>query len=72
MIKEKSIKTWCRRQLYKKGLKLIKSRRQISINNYSGYQLVDNYRNIVLDGSNYDLSLDDVKWRIENFEKFYK
>ena len=68
MIKEKSIETWCRRQLYKKGLKLTKSRRQISINNYGGYQLVDNYRNIVLDGSNYDLSLDDVKWRIENFE----
>lgn len=67
--KEKSLEQWCRRQLLRNNVRLAKSRKQISLNNYGGYQLVDQCRNMVLDGSNFELSLNDVKWRIENFNE---
>jgi len=67
--KEKSLEQWCRRQLLRNNVRLTKSRKQISLNNYGGYQLVDQCRNMVHDGSNFELSLNDVKWRIENFNE---
>lgn len=55
-----------RRQLKKHGVRLQKSRIQnTNIDNYGNYMLIDMYRNLVLDGCKYEMTLDDV----ENYVK---
>jgi len=53
-----------RRELKHLGYRLVKSRvRNTHINNLGGYMIIDNTRNqnTVYAGSNYELSLDDVR-----------
>ena len=53
-----------RRELKHLGYRLVKSRvRNTNINNLGGYMIIDNTRNqnTVYAGSNYELSLDDVR-----------
>lgn len=49
-----------RRALRKEGYSLCKSRKAVSIDNLGGYMIVNSYRNVVVAGSRYELSLDDV------------
>jgi hypothetical protein len=49
-----------RRALRKEGYSLHKSRKAVSIDNLGGYMIVNSYRNVVVAGSRYELSLDDV------------
>ena len=58
-----------RRHLKKNGMRLQKSRKAISIDNVGGYQIIDN-KNIVTEGSRYDLTLDDVKNLVEHLKHF--
>lgn len=48
------------RALRKEGYSLRKSRKAVSIDNLGGYMIVNSYRNVVVAGSRYELSLDDV------------
>jgi len=59
---EKSRENRFRRQLVKQGYVLRKSRvRNINYNDLGGYRIVDLYRNFVVDGIRFELSLDDVE-----------
>lgn len=49
-----------RRALNKCGYSLHKSRRGISLDNLGGYMVVDQYSNVVVAGSRFDLGLEDV------------
>ena len=61
MSTEKNLEQKLRRALTKEGYQLCKSRaRNWSINNQQGYMIVNPYYNVVVAGSQYDLSLQDV------------
>ena len=47
------------------GYRLHKSRRGYSIDNQGGYMIIDNYTNIIVQGSRFNLSLDDVEEWLE-------
>lgn len=57
---EKNLEQRLRRALYKAGYQMHKSRKRISIDNLGGYMIVDYRLNFIVDGSRYDLSLQDV------------
>lgn len=50
-----------RRALNKAGYALHKSRRQISLDNFGGYMIVDLYENYVVRGRRFELNLSDVE-----------
>ncbi len=53
---EKSLENKMRRILAKSGYSMHKSRRQISVDNWGGYMIVDIYMNAVVAGSRFELS----------------
>ncbi len=56
-----------RRQLRKHGIRLKKSRiRNPNIDNYGHYMLIDIYKNLVIEGSRYDMTLDDIEDYVKN------
>lgn len=58
---EKSLENKMRRILAKSGYSMHKSRRQIRVDNWGGYMIVDIYMNAVVAGSRFELSLPDVE-----------
>lgn len=59
---EKSIENRLRRQLSKEGYMLRKSRtRNWNIDDYGEYMITDPYTNMIVAGSRFDLSLEDVE-----------
>ncbi len=61
MSTQKNMEQKLRRALTKEGYQLCKSRaRNWSINDQQGYMIVNPYYNVVVAGSQYDLSLQDV------------
>lgn len=64
---DKAIEQRNRRALQKNGYILHKSRaRNWSINNQLGYMIVDASTNFVIQGSQFDLTLDDVTEFVES------
>jgi hypothetical protein len=60
---EKNREQKLRRRLSKKGYTLHKSRiRNIHLNNHGGYMIVESYRNLVIHGDHYELTLKDVEY----------
>jgi len=64
---EKARENRLRKQLKKHGVRLQKSRIQnTNIDNYGNYMLIDIYRDLVLDGCKYEMTLDDVEYYVKN------
>lgn len=63
---EKTIEMRLRRRAKAKGYRVEKSRaRVLHMNNRGGYQLIDIYKNAVVDGPDYDLDLTQLERSIE-------
>ena len=58
---EKAREQRIRRRLAKLDMVLHKSRGRISLDNFGGYMICDIHDNAVIDGSRFDLSLNDVE-----------
>lgn len=65
-LETKTLEKRLRRQATTKGLALRKSRDGQSIDNQGGYMIVDPYRNAVVDGDRFNLSLTDVEAYLSN------
>lgn len=64
---EKARENRLRKQLKKHRVRLQKSRIQnTNIDNYGNYMLIDIYRDLVLDGCKYEMTLDDVEYYVKN------
>jgi hypothetical protein len=50
-----------RQQLQKKGYKLQKSKKPLSIDNLGGYMITEMNNNSLVSGSRYELTLEDVQ-----------
>lgn len=58
-----------RRRYHVRGLRVCKSRaRNLHSNNKGGFQLVDGWSNTVVDGYDYDLTADDLRGRLPDWE----
>ncbi len=58
---EKALEAKLRRALYKDGFALIKSRkRNITINDYGRYMIVNGWDNTIVSGERFNLTLEDV------------
>lgn len=55
--KEARLRAKCRRE----GILMRKSRKSISADNEGGFRLVDTSTNAVIDGSRFDMTLEDVE-----------
>jgi len=60
MLQEPALDARARRAAKRIGMMARKSRRQISLDNLGGFMLIDPRMNIVIDGSRFELSADDV------------
>lgn len=61
MYTQKALEQSLRRKLMKAGYAMHKSRRCLSPDNIGGYMIVDLYRNYVVAGNRFDLSLEEVQ-----------
>lgn len=52
----------------RKGYRLCRARGQLHSNNLGGYQIVDPFYNLVVDGANYDLAADYVEEWLKDAE----
>ncbi len=66
MLVEKSRENKLRRALHKLDCSLHKSRAPISIDNFGGYMIIDDYIYAVIAGSRFELDLDDVEEFVKN------
>jgi hypothetical protein len=65
-VRENRLRRWAKRL----GMMLRRSRvRRIHIDNLGGYMLVDISRNFVVDGSRFELELDDVEASLTRLEQ---
>lgn len=70
MTEEKILENLLRRQAKRLGLALRKSRaKRIHLDNFGEYGIIDPYENFVVAGSRFDLSLEDVKDFLDEYEK---
>jgi hypothetical protein len=65
-VRENRLRRWAIRL----GYRVCKSRARLwHSNDHLLYQLVDPYRNTVVNGANFDLTLDDVEWYLTEAER---
>lgn len=65
--KDKTRESMFRRHLKKHGIRIEKSRiRNPNINNYGHYMLIDIYKNSVVEGLRYEMTLDDIEEYLKN------
>lgn len=58
-----------RKKLDRRGHKLHKSRAAISADNFGGYQIIEMYAGYVVDGTRFELSLDDVEEWLSDYDR---
>ena len=61
MLKPNSLESQARRIAKKCGLRAVKSRRGISVDNCGEFRLVDDYCNRIVAGEKFDLTVEDVR-----------
>ena len=62
---ENRLRRWAKRL----GLKVMKSRaRRLHLDNFGEYMLVDTSANVIVDGSKFDLSLEDIERILHGIE----